>query len=128
MWCHILLFAPAFGLALFALLPLPLALPLYAVVAIGSLGLYVAVWKSLCAPVATGPEAMIGATATVMEDIASEGLIRYRGELWMAIADQPIRCGEVVRIVGFEGLRVMIERLEGGEHDGEGPGLRHGGG
>lgn len=109
MWCHLLLLMPLLGLVLFLVLPVPVALPTYMIVVVFSLLLYVAVYRALKLPVKTGQEGMVGATAVAVEPLDPEGTIRYGGELWRASSRQPIAPGEQVRIVGFEGMRVIVE-------------------
>ncbi|HBY98304.1 MAG: NfeD family protein [Ardenticatenaceae bacterium] len=111
MWCHLLLAAPLFGLVLFAVFPLPLALPLYSLVALGSLALYHRVWRSSKAQPMTGREGMLGAEAWATTDIDAQGygLVRWSGELWAARSPDPVARGTPVRIIGFEGLRLVVQ-------------------
>jgi len=113
MWCHLLLAAPMIGLLLFAFLPLPLALPLYGLVVLGSLTLYAQVWRSLKMRPVIGREAMLGAEARAVTDISSQGLVWCRGELWSALSTEPIPQGAQVRIVGFDGLKTIVQRGNG---------------
>jgi membrane-bound serine protease (ClpP class) len=60
-------------------------------------------------PVATGAEAMIGASAEVVADFDGKGKVRYGGELWNARSDRTLRAGELARIVKVEGLTLWVE-------------------
>ncbi|NIO69989.1 MAG: hypothetical protein GTN71_13425 [Anaerolineae bacterium] len=112
MWCHVLLMMPLLGLALFALLPWPVALPFYLTLVAVSLALYAKVIHGMRQPVQTGQEAMLGAVATVTRDIASQGQVRYGNELWSAVSEQRLTVGQRARIVGFDGLRLVVRQLD----------------
>ena len=60
-------------------------------------------------PVATGAEAMIGASAEVVADFDGKGKVRYGGELWNARSERALRAGELARIVKVEGLTLWVE-------------------
>jgi len=75
-----------------------------------SLFLYLKIAKAMHEPIHTGKEAMLGARAEVVESLAPSGKIRYNGELWSAEATERINKGDTVIIVGFDGLRVLVER------------------
>jgi membrane-bound serine protease (ClpP class) len=112
MWCHVLLLTPLLGLGLFVVLPWPVALPSYLVVAATSLLLYVKIIRSMRRPVETGQEAMLGATVTVTRRMASEGQVRYFNELWSAVSEQKLAVGDRARIVGIDGMRLVVRRFD----------------
>ncbi|MFN3337652.1 MAG: NfeD family protein, partial [Thermomicrobium sp.] len=59
---------------------------------------------------ATGREALIGARAVVRRALEPEGLVFVEGELWRARSlSGPIPAGQRVRIVGIEGLVLLVE-------------------
>jgi len=60
----------------------------------------------------TGKEEMIGLIGEVVEPLSPEGMIRARGELWRARSKdgKSIGIGEKVRIVGMEGLKLIVVR------------------
>ncbi len=62
--------------------------------------------------VATGSEALIDAIGSARTDIAEDGRVFIRGELWNARASTPIAAGSKVRIAAVDGLRLMVEPLE----------------
>ncbi len=109
MWCHLLLIMPVAGLGLFAVLPLPIALPTYLVLTAISLLIYWSIMRAMHRPVTTGPEGMIDARAEAVTDISPIGRVRYRGELWQAVAGQPIPAGARVTIVSVDGMRVKVQ-------------------
>ncbi len=72
---------------------------------------YKAAQAQLRAPEA-GPESLVGKTAVVVEDILSrgEGMVLLEGEYWRARSTQgPVPKGERVRVVGVEGMMLLVE-------------------
>jgi len=63
---------------------------------------------------AMGPDEMIGEIGTVVKPVSasSEGMIRWRGELWRAFSSQEIGEGKAVRVVKLQGLRVEVAPAE----------------
>jgi membrane-bound serine protease (ClpP class) len=66
--------------------------------------------RSLLRPAVAGIEALVGASAVVDRDLAPEGKVWVRGELWSARADEPIARGETVEIVAVDDLRLRVRR------------------
>ncbi|WP_367884572.1 NfeD family protein [Thermococcus sp. JCM 11816] len=62
----------------------------------------------------TGPEALIGMEAVVVEDLSPEGIVKVGNELWRGVClnGRAKRGGEKVRIVGFRGNLLLLERPE----------------
>jgi membrane-bound serine protease (ClpP class) len=67
--------------------------------------------RAMRRPVATGAQAMIGASAEVVADFSGRGRVRYGGELWNARSAAALRAGEQARIVKVEGLTLWVEPL-----------------
>jgi membrane-bound serine protease (ClpP class) len=65
--------------------------------------------RSRLQPVATGTQAMVGASAEVLADFTGKGRVRYGGELWNARSEAPLHAGEAARIVKVEGLTLWVE-------------------
>ena len=100
-------------LAAFLLLPPPWSIAVV-VVAAGVEVFEIAVWRRLLRyRVRTGPEALPGMTAEVVEDCAPWGRVRIRGELWNASCESPVRAGERVVVRRVEGLRLEVEPTSG---------------
>jgi membrane-bound serine protease (ClpP class) len=57
----------------------------------------------------TGWEEMIGNRGTVVTWHADHGSIRIRGEIWSARSDKELEPGGSVRVVGRDGLTLMVE-------------------
>jgi membrane-bound serine protease (ClpP class) len=56
-----------------------------------------------------GAQALIGAEATVAEPCRPKGQVRVNGELWEARCEPGADRGETVRIVGLDGLVLVVE-------------------
>ena len=67
--------------------------------------------RAMRAPVVTGTQGMIGASAEVLNDFTGKGRVRYGGELWNARSERALRAGEPARIVRVEGLTLCVEPL-----------------
>ena len=71
------------------------------------------IWIARHRPVATGAEALIGASGEAREEIAPEGLVFVRGALWMATtAGAPIHRGTPIRVVARKGLQLQVAERE----------------
>ena len=59
----------------------------------------------------SGREGMIGAPVEVLEDLAPTGLVKSRGEMWVArsVSGRPIRKGSFGRIADLDGIVVLVE-------------------
>lgn len=108
MWCHLLLISPVIGLGLFLILPWPAALPLYLVIVVLSLFLYVKVMQSMYQPVTTGQEGLLGRVA----EIGPDGSLKVAGERWLTVRPGDWQPGQRVRIIGFSGLRLEVQPVD----------------
>lgn len=61
----------------------------------------------------TGPEAMIGQRADVVEECRPDGRVHVHGELWEAHCEAGAGVGEPVRITALRGLTLTVEPGEG---------------
>jgi membrane-bound serine protease (ClpP class) len=75
------------------------------------LGIVYLATRAARTPVATGTQAMLGATVEAVEDFAARGRVRYGGELWNACSAAPLRAGQAARVVKVEGLTLWVEPL-----------------
>ncbi len=68
-------------------------------------------------PVVSGREQILGASGEVLEDIDGDVFARIHGELWKVYAGIPLVRGQRVRVVGIDGLVLIVEpiRKEGDE-------------
>ena len=58
--------------------------------------------------VRTGAETYVGEVVTVEEACDLEGKVRFRGTLWNARAQVPLRAGQRARITAVDGLTLEI--------------------
>ena len=56
-----------------------------------------------------GAETLIGARAVVASSCRPAGQVRVQGELWRARCEAGADLGETVRVVGREGLTLLVE-------------------
>jgi membrane-bound serine protease (ClpP class) len=61
-------------------------------------------------PPAAGAEQMIGMLGQVLDWDGERGRVRTHGEIWAARANQPLQPGDAVRVVGREGLTLIVKR------------------
>ncbi len=108
----IIMVSPLAALLLFYHLPFQTALLIYTAILIVAAFCYYVMFKSMRAKAKTGLVAMMGGEALVIEDIHTEGKVRFRDEIWTATArGKKIAEGERVRILDAEGLVLIVERL-----------------
>lgn len=109
--CHLVLLLPVFALPVFWLLPLSVATPVYAAVAVISLVLYAYTFRAMRQPHLNGAEAMLGETGSVVDVGEGGARLFFHGELWRAdVEGEPLAVGDEARIVGIEGLRLRVRR------------------
>lgn len=108
--CHLILLLPVFGLGVFPLFPLEVALPLYGLIVGASTLLYFVVWRALLLPIQTGREGMLGKEAEVIQELDPHGLIRRGNEIWSARGVEHIGKGEKVIILAVDGLVATVKR------------------
>lgn len=84
-----------------------------------SMGLFffLVIWKLVrtrSAPVLTGYEHFIGQMAQVRQDLQPRGRVWFQGQSWFARAadEREIAAGQQVRIVGIDGLTLIVEMVD----------------
>jgi len=102
---------PLLGLALFWWLPLRASLPVYVAGLAVSALLHRAMMRAGRLPVRTGAEGMIGRHAVVLDWTGDEGWVRCGSEKWHAVVrtGEPEHVGDGVRVVGVDGLTLVVE-------------------
>jgi len=56
---------------------------------------------------------MVGSKGKVVSPLVPEGLVRIRGELWVATSeDKNIDAGEQVTVVGQDGLKLIVRKMD----------------
>lgn len=80
--------------------------------AIGSAALFLlalaALFRTRKRPVVSGSEALIGARGETVSWQGTEGRVRVAGEIWRARAEAPLEDGSDVRVVGRDGLVLIV--------------------
>jgi membrane-bound serine protease (ClpP class) len=93
-----------------------ISMPIIAAFAVASAALFLFIIgvaiRSRRSRVVSGREAMIGATAEVLDDLSGRGHVRAFGELWQAESRVPLTKGARVRIVAIDGLVLTVEPQE----------------
>ena len=69
----------------------------------------VEVWWSRRGRPKVGPESLIGALGTVTAPCRPDGQVRVGGEVWLARCDAGAEPGDRVRVVGRNGLTLLVE-------------------
>jgi len=65
--------------------------------------------------VKTNLESLVGRIGLCLENIREgNGLVKLGGETWSAAAGEPISAGEHVKVVGVEGVKLLVEKLKEG--------------
>jgi membrane-bound serine protease (ClpP class) len=81
--------------------------------AIASAGMIVgiggAAWSARRRKPSTGSEGMIGMRGEVVDWTDGGGSVRVHGEIWSARASRPLKVNDIVRVVGREGLTLIVE-------------------
>ena len=70
-----------------------------------------ALLRSRKRPIVTGSEALIGAEGETVAWQDSEGRVRVQGEVWQARATAPLLTGARVKVVGRDGLVLLVEAV-----------------
>jgi membrane-bound serine protease (ClpP class) len=52
----------------------------------------------------------IGATGIALSELAPEGVVQVRSEIWTAVATDLVRAGETVEVIGGDGLYLQVRR------------------
>jgi membrane protein implicated in regulation of membrane protease activity len=115
---HLLLLMPILALGLFFLFSWPVALPIYGVLAVGSL---IGYWKGIQAqrwPTVTGRKRMVGGRAKVVRVEEGDTEVEYLGEIWKAASSLPLHPGQEVIIEKIDGLTLRVAPLTQPNHKG----------
>jgi membrane-bound serine protease (ClpP class) len=93
-----------------------ISMPVIAGFAAASVGIFLfvigAAVRARRRSVTTGTQAMVGASAEVLENFSGRGHVRAFGELWQAESHVPLTKGAQVRIVAVKGLVLSVETQE----------------
>jgi membrane protein implicated in regulation of membrane protease activity len=110
--CHLALLLPVFGLAVFWIWPMSIAIPVYIFILVISGLLYYTLMKVMNEPVKTGRKGLIGDIGVLTDIENYEGHVRIHGELWSAETKSQLNKGDQVRIIGINGLVLNVQKAE----------------
>lgn len=92
-------------------IPVPGLIALMVAMVVYSVISYRLVSRSLKKRPVIGLPAMIGSNAKVIHPLDPEGLVKIKDELWQAKSkDNKIDAGEVVTVIGQDGLVLIVQR------------------
>ncbi len=106
--CHLVLLMPVFGLALFWVLPLGLALPLYLAILVISGVVYYALMRAMREPVRNGRVALLSQPVRVVEKSGNHWIVQTHGELWQAVSDEYLATGQEAVVDRVDGMQLHI--------------------
>jgi membrane-bound serine protease (ClpP class) len=107
--CHVILLLPLLSLPVFWVWPLAVAAPVYGVILTVSIWTYVFTMRAMRCPVETGSEGLRHEVGRVIE---AKARVRIHSETWNAVSSEPLRKGDLVRVVGIDGLTLQVAKIE----------------
>jgi inner membrane protein len=110
--CHILLMMPVLGLPIFWLWPMSVAAPIYAIILLLSVWLYILTIRVMKFPVRTGGESMLQMTGEVIASGTDGARVRIGGENWSAVSSDELRDGDRVKVTQLQGLTLTVRRID----------------
>lgn len=120
--CHLVLALPVLALPLLWLLPLGIAVPVYAVAVGISIAVYAIAFITARLPAHNGMEAMLGASGSVLRLEGRQVVLQIRGELWSAEFEVgPVATGDKAVVVAYEGFQLKARKLDAPRPDGRPP-------
>jgi membrane-bound ClpP family serine protease len=94
------------------LLPFWLLVSIMVVWAAFSVSLFIFTTRTLKKQVPVGLPSMIGTSGKAASSLAPEGMVRIKGELWVATsAEGDVAVGEEVEVVGEDGLKLFVRKV-----------------
>lgn len=92
------------------------SIPLIGAMASLSAGLFMGIlWLALRIhrrPAVSGREQMIGSLGEALEDFSGIGQVHAHGESWQAYSEVSLKRGERVRVIGLQGLTLIVEPVK----------------
>jgi membrane-bound serine protease (ClpP class) len=65
-------------------------------------------WRARRRKARLGADALVGSEASAMEPLSPEGHVLVEGEIWRAVASEPVPAGTKLRVVGHEQLVLRV--------------------
>lgn len=116
--CHLILLLPVLALPVFWIWPVAVAVPVYLFVLVISAIVYYLALAAMRRPVRTGPERLLGSDGNVMNVQGKLLAVRIGSEIWGAESPDELHPGDVVQVVGIEGLQLKVRREDDGRFSG----------
>ena len=69
-------------------------------------------WRARRIKARLGVDALVGSAASAMEALAPEGHVLVEGEIWNAVASEPVPAGTRLRVVGHEQYLLRVAPVE----------------
>jgi membrane-bound serine protease (ClpP class) len=66
-------------------------------------------WRARRMKSRLGVDAMVGSPASAMEPLEPEGHVLVEGEIWRAVASEPVAKGTPLRVIGHEQYLLRVE-------------------
>ena len=108
--CHLILLSPVFGLVIFWFWPLWISVPIYAVILVLSILLYIASVRAMRFPQITGTHSLLQRSGVVI-DIDDRGpRVRIGGEIWQAHSAKQLELNDRIKVVRQNGITLEVER------------------
>jgi membrane-bound serine protease (ClpP class) len=108
--CHIALLLPVFGIVVFWIWPLSIALPVYLMILAVSSMLYYLLMKVITTPVKTGKKGLIGDIGELTDIKNYKGHVKIHGEIWAAETKSRLHKGDHVRVLAINGLKLNVQK------------------
>lgn len=67
-------------------------------------------------PVTTGREGLVGLSGTARSALAPQGKVLVFGEIWDAVAEDPVSSGEEVEVVRVDNMTLVVRRRRAGDN------------
>jgi len=100
---------PQFGINL----PLSVLIGVMVAWAVFGIWLFLFTTHTLRRQVPVGLPSMVGTKGKVASKLVPEGLVRIKGELWVATSSEGnIDAGEAIVVVGEDGLKLLVRRVD----------------
>lgn len=111
--CHLILVMPIVALPVLWLLPLGEGLPLYLVALLVTGTVYWLAIKAMRAPVVSGKQTVLRRRGSVRFTDGHRASVWVASELWSAESrDTPLAVGDTVEVVGIDGLRLIVRKID----------------
>lgn len=108
--CHLILLLPVFGLPLFWIWPIALALPVYTLISLLSGWVYYYAIVAMRQQATVGPETLIGSYGEVVSTDDWRLSVRVQSILWGASSPDELVPGERIEVVGIDGLTLRVKK------------------